>query len=120
MVPRIDPRDLFLRLGDDELLVVDCRTDDEWERVQLHIPGALRMTLTELCEAAHILPDDELIVLCGADADDAHEAWRILRLRGRESVCLDGGLLRWLDRGYPVERHVPGERPARSHALGLA
>lgn len=122
MEPRIDARDLFLRLGDDELLVIDCRSEEEWESQPLHIPGAMRMTYAELCEAAHILPDDELIVLCGAHADDedAHQAWRVLRLRGRPAVCLHGGLAAWMEQGYPVERHVPGERRQRVQAVGLA
>lgn len=120
LLPGIDARDLYSRLGDDELLVIDCRLEEEWAQVPIHIPGALRMTVAELAEAAHILPDDELIVLCGADhdTDDAREAWRILRLRGRAALCLEGGLLGWLDRGYPAERHTPGERPARHDALG--
>lgn len=122
MLPEIDARELFLRLGDDELLVIDCRPDEEWEQVPLHIPGALRMTLLDLREAAHILPDDELIVLCGADTntEDAQEAWRILRLHGRDAVRLEGGLLGWLDRGYPAERHVPGQRRPRPQALGIS
>jgi hypothetical protein len=40
--PTIDCRDLFLRLGDDELLVLDCREDGEWERYRFTIPGALK------------------------------------------------------------------------------
>lgn len=120
MVPGIDARDLYSRLGDDELLVIDCRSEDEWTRVQLHVPGALRMTLAELGEAAHILPDDELIVLCGTDGADTDDAWRVLRVRGRQAVCLSGGLSGWLALGYPVERHVPGERPTSTHAFGIA
>lgn len=122
MEPRIDARDLFLRLGDDELLVIDCRSDEAWESQPLHIPGAMRMTYAELCEAVHILPDDELIVLCAGEGEDedAQQALRVLRLRGREAVCLQGGLSAWMEQGYPVERHVPGERSQPVQVVGLA
>jgi rhodanese-related sulfurtransferase len=114
MVARIGARELFLQLGDDEVLVVDCRSDADWQATPLHIPGALRMSFDELGESAHILPDDELIVLVGArsDSDDALHAWRVLRLRGRTSVALDGGLDGWMAEGFPVERHVSIPRHA--------
>jgi rhodanese-related sulfurtransferase len=105
MEPLIECPDLLHRLGDDEVLVVDCRDPEEWAARPFHIPGALRMSLADLSEAAHILPDDEMIVLCGVcpQATDARRAHRLLRLRDRESVCLAGGLKAWLDAGYPVE-----------------
>jgi rhodanese-related sulfurtransferase len=108
MVPVVDCRELFLRLGDDEVLVVDCRSYEDWERFELHIPGALWMPLSELDGDAHTLPDDELIVLCGsaADGSDTWRAYRLLQMRGREAVvCLEGGLQAWVTSGYPTERH---------------
>lgn len=105
----LDPRDLLVRLGDEEVLVLDCREEEDWECYQLHIPGALRMTLHELSESSHSLPDDELIVLCGASPDggDARRAARLLRMRGRQAVTLSGGIQAWITAGYPVERHQP-------------
>ena len=105
MEPLIECPDLLHRLGDDEVLVVDCRDPEAWTERPFHIPGALRMSLADLSEAAHILPDDELIVLCGLEENgtDARQAHKLLRLRNRDSVCLKGGLLAWLDAGYPIE-----------------
>src|SRR5205807_7552896 len=65
----IDCVDLLQKLGDDELLVLDTRDPDDWALFALHIPGALRISLAELNECAHTLPDDEVIVLCGFDED---------------------------------------------------
>jgi rhodanese-related sulfurtransferase len=105
MEPLIECRDLLHRLGDDELVVVDCRDPEAWEAQPFNIPGALRMTLAELCEAAHILPDDELIVLCGIHSDnsDSRRAYRVLRVRNRDAVCLNGGLEAWQRAGFPTE-----------------
>jgi rhodanese-related sulfurtransferase len=107
--PTIDCRDLFLRLGDDEILIVDCRDDCDWDRFGIQIPGALKMTPDELRQFAQILPDDELIVLCGCsnDGSDARRAYRTLKFRGRDAVCLDGGLRGWVSNGYPTERRMP-------------
>jgi rhodanese-related sulfurtransferase len=106
--------ELLARLSDEELLVIDCRTPDDWDLVDIHIPGALRMSLAELSDGVHALPDDELIVVVGwaNDETDARRACRMLRLNGRDAVCLVGGLRGWITAGYPTERH------AKSHAHG--
>ncbi len=107
--------ELLMRLGDDELLVIDCRHPEDWSRLEVHIPGALRISVTELSDCAHVLPDDELIVLCGVapDGADSRRAHRLLKLRGRDSVCLSGGLQAWLSAGYPTERPSRTALPAR-------
>src|SRR4051794_20272692 len=68
MAPEIPCSELLMRLGDDEVLVLDCREDGQW-LTELQIPGALRMSLAELPHGVHALPDDELIVVCGDKAD---------------------------------------------------
>ena len=98
--------ELLERLGEDELLVVDCRdVRDGWPTISVKIPGALRISLEELPLAAHALPDDELIVLYGSgdDAADARRAWRILMRANRRAVCLRGGMAAWIAAGFPTE-----------------
>lgn len=108
MDPIIQCSDLFHRLGDDEVLVVDCRSDQDWERIEKHIPGALRITPAEMAEVVDSLPHDELIVLCGCapDGADIRGALKLLKLRGRSAVCLNGGLHAWVKEGYPTEHHL--------------
>jgi rhodanese-related sulfurtransferase len=106
MLPVIGCRDLWLRLYDDELLVVDCRENAGDPLEGRAIPGALPMSLFELAQEGESLPEDELIVLCGTapDGSDARCAYRLLRLKGRDAVCLKGGLREWVAAGYPTER----------------
>ncbi len=119
MEPSITPNDLFVRLGDDEIVVVDCREDEDWRGFGVHIPGALRMTLAEISQSGQALPDDELIVLCGAGEGRAcRRAYRLLRLCGRDVVCLQGGLEAWVTAGYPTERHPGGRQDAPQAAQG--
>jgi rhodanese-related sulfurtransferase len=103
--PIICCRDLLLCLGDDEVLVLDCRPEDEWRSLDVQIPGALWISTEELAHAAQSLPDDELIVVYGSARDiHARRACRMLRLRGFDAVMLDGGLKAWISQGFPTER----------------
>ena len=108
MEPSILCQELFVRLGDDDVLVLDCRNLEDWARYELHIPGALWMTPEEIIEDLSVLPDDELIIVCGCapDGSDMTQICRLLRLRGRNAVCLQGGLQEWIDSGLPTERHA--------------
>lgn len=117
MDPQIQCSDLYERLGDEELLVVDCRSSEDWRTLPEHIPGALRLEVGELADAVDALPEDELIVLCGCSPDgaDIRRALHLLRLKGRAAVCLGGGLLAWRAQGYPIERH---EHPAAAATPG--
>jgi rhodanese-related sulfurtransferase len=105
--PGIRCDELYSRLGDDEVLVLDVRRDEEWRQYEVHIPGALRMTPEEVAEYSGTLPDDELIVLCSLNGDpsEVRRAFRQLRLRGRIAVYLEGGLRAWVSEGYPIDRH---------------
>ncbi len=100
--------ELYVRLGDDDVLVLDCRDIEDWARYEAHIPGALWMTPEEIINDLSILPDDELIVVCGCSADgsDVRRICRLLRMRGRNAVCLHGGLQAWVTSGLPTERHT--------------
>ncbi|ADO72814.1 rhodanese-like domain-containing protein [Stigmatella aurantiaca] len=107
MEPHIPCAELYLRLGDEDVLILDCRPSAHWERVEVHVPGALRMTPEEVAQYLTMLPDDELIVLCGCDLDEESVArvCRLLLLRGRNAVCLRGGIETWVAEGFPVESH---------------
>jgi rhodanese-related sulfurtransferase len=116
---RIPCAELYLRLGDDDVLVLDCRSPDSWEQVEFHIPGSLRMTPEEVARDLFILPDDELIVLYGCEADweNVLRVCRMLLLQGRNAVCLEGGIQAWMAEGFPTEQHLCRESAMNdSHA----
>lgn len=116
MEPSIECHALLARLGEDELLVIDCRDERGACESQVQIPGSLRLDFDELVECVHSLPDDELIVLVGCEPGDAdsRRAWRLLWAQGHEVVCLRGGFPAWIRGGFPTEPYVSrSERVAR-------
>lgn len=114
MGPSLDVDTLFLNLGDDEWVVVDCRDEADWLRYPFRIPGALKMTPTEMEEWAHILPEDEQIILvgCAIDGDDLRRARAALVRSGRHPWWLRGGLRAWRRARLPIESvHTTGAEP---------
>ena len=110
--------ELFERLGDDDVLVLDVRSGMDWERLPMHVPGALRLAPEELAGSLSMLPDDELIVLCGtAPAElDARRASLLLRRSGRTARVLAGGLHAWILGGLPTERHASTQDAAHGQS----
>ena len=97
--------ELLGRLGDEDVVVVDVRGDEEARRLPLQVPGTLRMTVEDIQESPHSLPDDELIVLVDHEAGfTARRAWRLLQLAGRTAIVLQGGMRAWLSDGCPTEK----------------
>lgn len=113
MVRTIAPEVLAERLlhgDDDDVLVLDLRSRQEWDASGVHIPGALRLPDQELgClgRAPPHLPPDELVVLYGGatDASDVRACAARLAGHGLRVACLVGGLSAWMRKGLPLEWH---------------
>jgi hydroxyacylglutathione hydrolase len=85
----------------DELVVVDVREGFEYRHS--HVPGAVSAPWTETWEASAALPRDRtLAVVCGDEVRSAAAA-SILKRTGYRPALVVGGMIDWLERGYPVE-----------------
>lgn len=128
-------------LGDDGLVVVDCRfsladtSAGECDYALAHIPGAVYAHLdrdlsdhrkqgqgrhpwpdsgdfTARLAAWGIRPDTQVVAYDGADGSHAARFWFLLRALGHERVAvLDGGLARWQALGLPLDDAMPQPRP---------
>ncbi|HLJ50550.1 MAG TPA: rhodanese-like domain-containing protein [Bryobacteraceae bacterium] len=86
-----------LRRGDRNLLVLDLRTEREFQ--EFHIAGAKQAALRELAQEG--LPQTSDIVLYSEGGGHAAQAWVLLRLRGyRRVYFLREGLYEWVSRVY--------------------
>ncbi len=127
-----DPDWLWEHRDDPNVRVVDCATDDAYERA--HIPGAVRIPghpwlktepdpLSHLNEPLHVIGPDEFASAMGEigvsndttvvayDSLGHHWAtrlWWVLAYYGhRNAKVLDGGFRRWLAEGRPISDAVP-------------
>lgn len=88
-----------------ELQVVDAR--DRFEYKHAHVPKALLMPWTEAWARADEVPRGaQLAVLCGDEVRSSLVA-SILRRHGRDVRLVVGGMVDWLERGYPVDKGLP-------------
>jgi thiosulfate/3-mercaptopyruvate sulfurtransferase len=134
--PLVDATWLARRLGDPDVVVLDCRFDlsdpEAGERAYRrgHIPGALYVHLERDLSGPvgrhggrHPLPSPEafaaamgargvgegrMAVVYDHDAATAPRAWWLLRFMGHDAVAvLDGGIAAWEAAGLPLEQGVP-------------
>lgn len=95
--------DLFQRLCDETVVVLDVRPEEEYEAG--HIPGARHMPVDELAARLEELPEDkEIVAYCrGPYCVFSDEAVEQLRERGFKARRLKRGLPDWRAMGLPVE-----------------
>ncbi len=85
--------------------ILDVRTPKEWAETGV-IPGAVKITLTELNRHLNELPPKTrpILVYCKAGARGQY-ALTYLKLLGYKNVKnLKGGITAWLNAGLPVEK----------------
>ncbi len=99
-LPLIGVDELAASLADHT--VVDAR--EGFEHRHAHIAGATLFPPGDAWERAEELPaGTPLAVVCGDQTRSAYVA-SVLRRHGREAVLVMGGMVDWLERGYPAER----------------
>lgn len=82
--------------------VVDAREFFEFKYG--HVPGSVRLGWTEAWEgAADLEAERPIAVICSDEIRSAVVA-SILERTGKPTTLVVGGMVDWLDRGYPVEK----------------
>jgi rhodanese-related sulfurtransferase len=94
--------ELFRRLHDGQVLVLDVRPEAEYAAG--HIPGAVSVPHDQLAARLAELPEKaDIVAYCrGRYCVFAPEAVRLLRARGFSARLLEGGLPDWRLAGLPV------------------
>jgi rhodanese-related sulfurtransferase/DNA-binding transcriptional ArsR family regulator len=98
----ITAQELRKRLAEDDTVVVDVRSDQEFDRG--HLPGALSIPMEQLHDRLEVLPSNaEIIAYCGGPyCVVSPRAVQFLRDNGYSARMLEGGLTRWQRSGMRV------------------
>ena len=115
-VARISPRELWVQIqSGDNPVVLDLRSEFEYDSLPLKVPGAIRLIPEDLDDKHPHVPRDRWIILycsCPSEATSARAALQLIRRGIKKVRPLAGGLDGWIASGLPVEGEhsifVPG------------
>jgi len=97
----VDPQ--WLEEHRHDVQVLDVREIDEYDGPLGHIPDAVHIPLGSLAErSVEVKSDLPVVTVCRAGARSAQATVLLKRAGFTEIANLNGGMLRWRDRGYPV------------------
>ena len=81
--------------------LVDVREIEEY--VEVHVPGALLVPLSQLNARAQEIPDDRRVYVICRSGSRSLTAAVALNRAGWDTVSVAGGTLAWMEAGHPVE-----------------
>lgn len=86
-----------------DVQILDVREAEEYDGPLGHIPNAVHIPLGALAErTSEIKSDVPVVTVCRAGARSAQATVLLKRAGFTDIANLNGGMLRWRDRGYPV------------------
>ncbi|MCX7625803.1 MAG: molybdopterin-synthase adenylyltransferase MoeB [Candidatus Sumerlaeaceae bacterium] len=95
-----------LSQGEGEFVLIDCRNHDE--HAQARISGARLIPLPELAKRIGELDDcrnKTVIVHCARGGRSARACELLTQAGFEKTVNVRGGIVEWIEKGYPVERN---------------
>lgn len=100
----ISPKQLWQKLNNDEVTLIDVRPEEEF--LSAHIPGSISIPLKELKNKLKELPPDkEIVAYCrGPYCVLAAEAVKFLAKKGFNAVILKEDVNSWRTKGLPVQK----------------
>ncbi|MFN7940357.1 MAG: rhodanese-like domain-containing protein [Thermoanaerobaculia bacterium] len=118
-VDHVSPDELadWIIVGRQDFRLVDLRSESEF--AAYHIPGAERISIVDLVDAA--LPRNERIVLYSAEGIHSAQAWFLLRAKRYPAVyILLGGLKQWREEVLFPTQPSAGASPTGITAFAAA
>ncbi|MFP5385616.1 MAG: rhodanese-like domain-containing protein, partial [Bacteriovoracia bacterium] len=107
-VPVVTPEEVHAKIG--HLKIIDVRGSDEFNNDLGHIKGSELATLGEQFESrlASLDHDSELVLVCRSGRRSADATKLALSKGFNRAFNLEGGMLRWNELHYPIERDMGG------------
>ena len=92
-----------------EVTLLDVRSSEEFEGPDGRIAGSLLIPLPELeARSGEIPPGKPVVVVCHSGSRSALATQQLLKAGHDQVANLRGGLSRWGDAGYPLQRPAAG------------
>lgn len=87
-----------------EVWLLDVREPSQVETLALDVPAVVNMPLSQLPQRWRELPRDRPWILVCLDGRQSAQAQTFLRTQGvRDALVMHGGMLLWMQKGYPVK-----------------
>ncbi|MCA0403302.1 MAG: rhodanese-like domain-containing protein [Proteobacteria bacterium] len=86
-----------------ELCLIDVRENDEWQAG--HIPAAIHIPKDEIVAKFPLLESDKtkaVYLHCKAGVRSLYAAERLIELGYQEVYSVEGGILAWVEAGFPI------------------
>jgi rhodanese-related sulfurtransferase len=105
-VPEITPEVFRSHIG--TITLIDVRRPDEFNAELSHIKGAKLITLgPDLDKFLNTHPkEDEIVFVCRSGARSGRATLQSIALGFYKSVNLQGGMILWNERKYPIETNT--------------
>jgi rhodanese-related sulfurtransferase len=99
---KITPADYQAKFGANvDHVLLDVRTPQEF--ASGHIPGAANISIDELAGRLSEVPQDKPVVLYCRSGNRSNQAAQILDRAGHTQIYDLGGIIHWIQQGYPVQ-----------------
>lgn len=99
---KITPAEYQARFGAHaDHILIDVRTPEEF--ASGHIPGAVNISVDELAQRLNEIPQDKPVVLYCRSGNRSNQAAQILERAGYTQIYDLGGIITWVQQGYPVQ-----------------
>lgn len=98
---KITPAEYQARFGANaDHVLIDVRTPEEFAAG--HIPGAVNISVDQLAQRLNEIPKDKPVVLYCRSGNRSNQAAQILERAGYTQIYDLGGLITWVQQGYPI------------------
>lgn len=99
---KITPAEYQTRFGANaDHVLIDVRTPQEF--ASGHIPGAVNISVDQLAQRLSEIPQDKPIVLYCRSGNRSNQAAQILERAGYTQIYDLGGIITWVQQGYPIQ-----------------
>ncbi len=100
---RIDAEQARRMVDEGAAQLIDVREPDEWEEV--HAPQARHVPLQTFLSnpTQYVQPSDSVVFVCARGQRSAVAAEMASAVGVQNAYNLEGGMIDWQERGYPVE-----------------